>query len=326
MTPKQAPSGSWYIRKTINGKQHYINFDSKPTKHEIEKRIDEIKAQGDFIAGTFKTCAEEYIASKSNVLSVTTIESYRSILRNLTDAFVALKMALITQVDVQREINTYAKTRSPKSTRNASGFITAVIWFFRPNLQLHTKLPQKENKQTYIPTDEEVKQLMEAIKGDKSEIAILLAICGLRKSEAIAITKDDVDGNILTINKSKVKNEKGEFIIKDTTKNTTSTRQIFIPDYLANLIRKEEVAYKYYPNNILRELHRFQDKLGIPRCKYHALRHYYVSYAHSMGIPDAYIAEAVGHKNTNTTRAIYLHAQQDKKTDMQKRVAQGLFE
>lgn len=322
---KQAPSGSWYVRKRINGKEYYLNFEKKPSQHEVEGRIDEIKqSDNPLLKGTFETCAEEYISSKSHILSPSTIASYHSIMNNLSKSFLRLKMAQITQLDVQREINIYSVERSPKSVRNASGFITAVIWYFRPNLELHTQLPQRRRVDTYIPTDEEVKRLVEVVKGTKFEAVILLAIFGLRKSEAIAVTKADLNGNILTIDKSIVKGEKGSFV-KKVTKTESSTRRIWIPNELRDLIIKQGKAFEGYPHNLVRDLHRFQEKAGIPYCKFHALRHYYISYAHSIGIPDAYIAEVVGHKNTNTTRAVYLHSQQDKNIDMQQKVAQSIL-
>ena len=191
-------------------------------------------------------------------------------------------------------------------------------------MTIHLKLPQKEKVDTYIPTDAEVEKILEAVKGSPYEIAIWLAVCGMRKSEIIAITSEDLNGNMLTISKAKVINDKHEYVEK-TTKTTSSTRTIWIPDYVADLLRRKGFAYEGFPGNILRDLHRVQDRLGINRCKLHALRHYYVSHAHSCGVPDAYIAEAVGHASINTTRNIYLQAQQDKSIEMQKKAMSSLF-
>lgn len=89
-------------------------------------------------------------------------------------------------------------------------------------------------------------------------------------------------------------------------------RLAYIDDDLANKIREMDKPFDMFPGDILRYLHRVQDKLEIPRFRLHDLRHYYVSMAHQLGVPDAIIAQTVGHVNTNTTRAIYLHAMQDK--------------
>lgn len=314
------------VRKMINGKQVRMYFDTKPSKKEIENKIYELKSQTDpSVKGTFQSCAEAYIRNKENVLSVSTVDSYYSILRNLPDTFLALKMAQITQVDVQTVINTYSLKRSPKSVRNASGFITAVIWYFRPDLQLHTTLPQKVKKDIYIPTEEEAKKILQEVAGTDYELVTHLCMCGLRKSEALAVTSKDLDeNNYLRIDKALVKNKDNEYVIK-TAKTESSVRIIWIPDNIATLLRQQGIVYGGFPGNVLRNLKRIQRRLGMPSFRLHDLRHFYISYAHSLGIADASIAETVGHKNVATTRAVYLHNLKDKQTEMQQKVANSLF-
>lgn len=326
----QMKSGSWLVRVMIKGKNYSITFKNKPTQREIERALAEkIKETPDApaIKGTFEAYAKDYIKIKSNVLSPSTINAYESILRNLSDTFLTAQISQITASTVQAEINTYSATRSPKSTKNASGFITVVLSMYRPELKLKTKLPQNVRKETYIPEDNDVKKLIEAIKGSEYEAVLLLNMLGLRRSETLAVTKDDIkktkEGYKLIIDKAKVVTNTGEYVVK-TTKTESSTREIYIPEYLAKLIQEKGVAYNGHANSVARYLHRVQDEIGVPRCKLHALRHYYVSMSHSLGIPDAYIAKAVGHSSTITTRNIYLHAQKDKEQELQKKAANFL--
>jgi integrase len=185
---------------------------------------------------------------------------------------------------------------------------------------IKTKLPQGIKPKITIPSDENVHKHIEYIRGSKYECAILLCMLGLRRSEMLAVTADKLQGNILTIDAALVSNDDGEFILK-TTKTTSSTRQIWVPDYVADLIQKNGVAFDGFAGNVLRYLHRAQDALGLPRCRLHDLRHYYVSMSHSLGIPDAYIQQAVGHSSIQTTRNVYLHAQTEKIEDMERRAA-----
>lgn len=243
----------------------------------------------------------------------------------MSDTFLALDLAHITQLDVQMEISSYAKNHAPKSVNNVHGFISAVLDFYRPDFKLHTTLPQKVKPTYHIPTDDEVKKLIAAVKGSDLELIVLLGICGLRRSEALAITPDDIDGNMLSINKAIVQNKDEEYIIKHITKTTSSTRRIWIPDYLVKLIKKSDCIYSKSPSNVVKELHHVQDRLGIQRFRLHDLRHYYVTFSHAQGISDASIAETVGHSSTATTRNIYLHAQEDKQSGIQKAIANSLF-
>lgn len=326
----QLKSGSWNVRVMIKGKKYSFTFKNKPTQREIDRTLAEkIKEQPEMaeIKGTFEAYAKEYIKIKNNVLSPSTIRAYESIVRNLSKPFITSQIGQITAPIVQAEINNYSATRSPKSTKNASSFIAVVLEMYRPELKLKTKLPQSIRTETYIPEDNDVQKLIAAIRGSKYEAVLLLNMLGLRRSEAIAVTKNDIkktkEGYKLEINKAKVVTNTGKFVTK-TTKTKSSCREIFLPDYVAELIIQNGVAYEGYPNSIARYLHQVQDRIGVPRCKLHALRHYYVSMSHSLGIPDAYIAKAVGHSSTITTRNIYLHAQKDNEEALQMKAANFL--
>ena len=104
-----------------------------------------------------------------------------SIFRNLSDEFKSLRLSDIKQTDIQKEINDYSVSRSPKTTANANGFILSVMETFRPDAVFHITLPQKEKKEPYIPTRGEVKLILEKATGTKYYIPLLLACCGLRR-------------------------------------------------------------------------------------------------------------------------------------------------
>lgn len=50
---------------------------------------------------------------------------------------------------------------------NRHGLVVAVLKEFRPNFKIQTKLPRKEQKDIYIPSEKEVKALFEHIDNDK---------------------------------------------------------------------------------------------------------------------------------------------------------------
>lgn len=328
MKIEQLPSGSYRVRKMYQGTNYSVTFDHKPTQKEITQalasELDKIQS-ANTTRMTFLTAAEKYISVKSNVLSPSSINGYMSILRNLSENFNKKYITDITGIDIQKEINDYSVNRSAKTVRNAHGFISAVIGMFCPNTIISTTLPQKIKSSEYIPSDEDVKRILSKAKGTRYEIPLLLATLGLRRSEICALTPEDLDGNTLTVNKALVTNSENEFVLK-TTKTTEGTRQIYIPDYLANLIREQNVIYNGFPGNILSYLNRTQDALGIPRFKLHALRHYYASMAHSIGIPDSYIMQAGGWKSDTTLKRVYRHAMEDKKESMQKIAADYVTE
>lgn len=328
MKIEKLKSGSYRIRKMYKGVMYSVVTDYKPTQREAIKLLDAEmdKAKVSKVHMTFKTAANSYMDAKKNVLSPSSVRGYNSILRNLSDGFCGMIVTDITALDVQKEINNYSVGRSPKSVSNAHGFISSVLRTFNPNLILNTTLPQKAKKEPYIPTDEDVKKIISASKGTRYEIPILLAIYGLRRSEICALTPEDIDGNILTINKAKVQDSDGKWVIKNFTKTEESTRQIYIPDELVEKIRENGNVYTGDPSRISRFLMEQQKKLGMPRFSLHKLRHYYASMAHSLGIPDQYIMKAGGWKTDNVLKSVYQHAMKDKQDEMQSFAAEYIKE
>lgn len=318
------PSGSYRIRKMINGKNLQIVFDHKPSQSEVIKALSPI-ADTTPVRGSFQSCAEKYIDAKNNVLSPATIRGYQSILRNLPDTFKRRKLSQITQADIQAVVNEYKADHSAKSTINAHGFIVGILRMFRPSMGIHTTLPQKVPNEGYIPTENDIKQILEASKGSRYHIPFQFGIMSLRLSEICALTFEDIDteNNLVTIDKALVKDQHNNYVLKPT-KTEAGTRTLYIPDKLIDEIKDNDgIIYSGYPNQCLKALNRYQDKLGIPRFRFHDLRHFFASYAHSQGVSDADIMASGGWRSDYTMKSVYRHEMRQR--DAQQRVYDSLI-
>ncbi len=319
MKIEKLKSGSYRIRKMYKGVTYTVVTNYKPTQKEaiqlLATEMDKAVVKKERM--TFETAAREYMAVKENVISPSTIRGYSSILRNLSSGFVEMIISDITSIDVQKEVNRYSNGHSAKSTRNASGFISAVLGMYCPNAILNTTLPQKAKSEPYIPSDDDVKKVVEASRGTRYEIPILLAAYGMRRSEICALTLEDIGEDSITVSKAKVADKNNKWVIK-TTKTADSTRTIYVPEDITQKIRNAGEVYGGDPASISEYLARTQDKLGIPRFSLHKLRHYYASMSHSLGIPDQYIMQSGGWKTDSVLKSVYQHAMDDKKLEMQK--------
>lgn len=308
MKIEKLPSGHYRVRQSKNGKRYTLTFDHKPTSAEISlemaKKIE--KAELNIADMTFERACETYIDAKSNILSPTTISGYKSLIKNIPEYFKATKIQNITTLMLQKYINDYSSGHSPKSTSNMNGFIVSVLKFSGIEIK-SPKLPQKEKKDLYIPTKEDVKRIFDAVKGTRYEIPFFLLMLGLRRSETCALELSDLKGNELTVNKAKVQNYDKEWVIK-STKTTESTRTIIIPDDLAEKIRQQGYIYKGAPNRLYLKLRDIQTELGIPRFPLHKLRHFFASYLHNEGFTDKQIQAMGGWKTSNVLRSVYEHA------------------
>lgn len=325
MKIEKLPSGSYRVRQMYKGHRYALVFDHKPTQKEINIQMSEKMQEVDSVGKkplSFDRALSEYIEMKSNVLSPATIRGYKQLKGMYSSGFLNTNIYDINQEIIQAEVNRYALNHSPKSVRNFSGLITAVMSIKRPSLNIRTTLPQRVDNEAKIPTHDDVIKVIKELEGTEYHIAVQLACLGLRRSEIVALTLDDLDGNILSIDKAKVLNDKNEIVTK-TTKTVSSTRKIYIPDELVKEIQNTGYIYKGYPNCIIRALHRAQDKVGVPRCKFHELRHYYVSYAHDKGMSDADIIKSIGHKTDAVMKRVYRHAMNEE--EEQKRIAMSIF-
>lgn len=309
MTVEKLPSGSYRIRIREKNVRCSITVDHKPTSAEIANLVArEMEKKKHLDSVSLSYAAENYIDSKRNVLSPATIRSYVSMVKRIPDGLLQKDIYEITKQDMQKFVNDYAANHAPKSVRDLYGLVAAILLFY--DIHLPTpRLPQKEAKEPYIPSKEDVEKLFEAIKGSEYECAILLAGMGLRMSEICAVTSKDItDGNVLHINKVKVFDEHGKWVIKKFTKTEKSTRTIVLPDRIVDLIMSRGYAYQGVPVNCNKYLEKVEKELGLPHFSPHKLRHFFASYLHQLGYSDKQIQDMGGWKTDGVMKTVYRHA------------------
>lgn len=322
----QLPSGSYRYRKMIDGVNVSITFDHEPSEKEVTIAVSkELKeAENKVPRSSFGKCCERYIESKRPVLSPSTIRAYYSIVGALSDDLKITDINDIEQIDVQNEISDYAISHSPKSAANMHGLISAVIKMFRPTMQLTTTLPQRVKYEPYTPSAVEIKQILDTSKGTRYSVPFQLGVLGMRRSEICALDLSDLDGNELKISKAKVKGDDKQWHLKLLPKTADGKRTIYVPDQLIGEI-KEYGFFDGEPGAILKALNRYQQKLGIPKFRFHDLRAYYASYAHSKGVPDAVIMASGGWKSDYVMKRIYRRALEEDKKKYQKSIADDML-
>lgn len=139
------PSGNWRVSLMVNGQRISI---TQPTKKAAESEAAAIKsgakraaARTDF---TTREIIEQYIASKDAVLSPSTVSGYHRIVDNaLPKWLLDMECSTVTQREVQKAVNEMAKSRSPKSVRNAHGLLSAALTAHDPTLIYSDYLPAK---------------------------------------------------------------------------------------------------------------------------------------------------------------------------------------
>ena len=336
-TARKLPSGSWRCQVyshteeimqpdgTVKKKRIYKSFtcDVQGSKG---KRLAE-QAASDWAAEkenacsvqnmTFGEALDRYIDSRESVLSPRTIMDYRRIRKKELKTIMDIKIALITQEDIQRAINLESQVHSPKTVRNSHGLISAVMRSYRPNFALNTALPKKVRPDIYIPSECEIRTLLEVVSDTEMELPVLLAAFGpMRRGEICALNSNDINGNIVHVCKNMVINTERQWIIK-SPKSYAGDRYIDYPDFVSEKWKGiEGRIVTLNPNEITDRFNEILKKSKLTHFRFHDLRHYSASIQHALGIPDSYIMQRGGWGNDGTLKAVYRHALEDKATEM----------
>ncbi len=310
MKAKKLPSGHWRARAyyTVNGEKKCKSFTAE-TKKEAEylASVFLMKEKDRKKCGlTVGEAIDEYINSKENILSPTTIESYRKIKKNNLTELCDIPISKLEQDTVQKHFNKLAMTKSPKTLLNIHGLLASTINIYAPEIKLRTTLPKKQKKINSFP---EVSEIINVVKGTEIELPCMLAIWqGLRMSEIRGIRKSDIRDGILTINRVMV-TVKNKHIVKEETKTIESRRQLKLPEYILNLIDKVDGEYvtELSGNAIYKRFSRILKNNNIEHIRFHDLRHLNASVMLALGIPDKYAMERGGWSSTSVMKSVYQH-------------------
>lgn len=202
---------------------------------------------------------------------------------------------------------------------------------------------KKENR-TRALTKKEQENFIKAIKDDELELFYLIALyTGMRKTEIIALTWNDIDFENKTININKIakyqhevkRGENGKCkIMIQTPKTKKSIRKIPFPGGMKNKIlkhKKEQLELKlklgvnYNKNNLvfckangeyLKELNIYLHFKKIMKNikanhTFHDLRHTYATRLFELGESPKTVQELLGHSTIDITLNIYTHVLED---------------
>ena len=331
MKAKKLPSGRWRCRVYDGtdpaGKKIYKSFTAD-SKKEAElmaaKYAAKHKASGT-ADRTLRDAYARYIEIKQNTLSPATVREYARAAKADFPELMPLRLSRITQEAVQSAVNVMSASHSPKSVRNAHGLLSAVLKMFAPDIRLTTRLPQARKTDLYVPTEQEVENLVRSIRGTELEKAVLLAAFGsLRRSECCALLISDIEGDIIHVNKAMVLDVHKHWVIKPP-KSKAGYRDIKMPGFvIERLVPRTESGriVDLAPVTLTNYFTLQREKHGLHYFRFHDLRHYQASILHAMGVPDKYIMERGGWSTDSTLKNIYQHTMSEKRKQVEDDIVQ----
>ena len=307
MKPRRLPSGAWNCRVMIDGQSYsFTHADKKTVMRMASDFADDYRRKMD--NPTLLERMREYVAENEERLSPSTVRSYNGMIRMIeerTPRIANKRLSTITEQDVSDIVR---PLRTLKTKRNYVNFIHACTG------KSAGKLTGVSSKRVHVPTELEVKGLLQIFRNTELEIPIMLAAYGgLRRGEICALRMSDIDGDFVHVSRAVVRDPSGAWVTKDP-KTASSVRSVLLPHFVIERIQVQGYITHLLPSQVSNRFWKKQRNLGIPPYCFHSLRHFHASYLHYLNIPDAYIMQRGGWSTPSVMQSIYRHALEDKVT------------
>lgn len=320
--PKPTKTASGYrIQLRLGGQSVVVKAEDK---RSCVKKAEQIKANwqidrqaivapsrdriGDMMDG--------YIAAKESTLSPLTVRGYKTISEYRWRSVALRRAADISPQEWQRVVSREAKLCSPKTLKNAWGFLCSAARFYGHVLP-PVKLPMLEPKQRDYLTPDQIPTFVQTVAPTRFAVPLLLALSSLRISEIDALRWEDIPENPASVTTSGavVLNKDNKYHRKATGKNAASSRTVplMIPELKAAIERDRKASGPLMPcsqNTLRANCKKLCEQAGLPPVSVHGLRHSFASLCYHLRVPERIVMEIGGWSNERTVHDIYTHIAQ----------------
>lgn len=168
---------------------------------------------------------------------------------------------------------------------------------------------------------EDVDAIKQAISDSRDPLDLgirLLFMTGLRVCELSALKPEDIDGDILTVQRMERRHkEDGSYVytVEDCTKANAGARDVVLireAQELIHYLDSGEYLFEKFGRRIRgmsfsRQLRKICHRIGIPEKSCHAIRKTYCSQLLNAGMPLAEVQHLLGHTSPRTTLSAYYY-------------------
>ena len=316
-------NNTWYSQMMVDGERLYISAPSEEEYYAkaraAKAKLIEIKKAAPKM--TLGTAIDNYIKDNDAVLSPSTINSYHSYritrFKDYMDEDVA-------QINYQRMVNEECKIVSPKTVHNAFRLVTASLKHASIPIP-EVNLPQKQKAERPWLDFEQIGTFLTAIKGKPYELGALLALNGLRRSEILHLTANDVDTEkgLIFVRGASVVGTGNKLVDKATNKTTSSSRtvHIVIPRLNDIIEGKDGKLVTTNPTTLYSSINDICRANSLPTVGVHGLRHSFASLAYHLQWSEATTMREGGWSDPSVVHKIYTHlATQDANADIERMI------
>ncbi|MFC1586923.1 tyrosine-type recombinase/integrase [Planctomycetota bacterium] len=316
-----------YYKPLPNGKKKRVQKVVGPDKRQAKRVLKLLEAkiikndwEPESRTDTFDDVISNYLTSKQNRVKAKSLNEIESVLYELSVFCHLEQIDNIQQVDanlVDLFLNSQLKTKKPQTVNKYLRILKSFFkHVFRQRILQNNPVEFIERFPAQKPIKEALDKktangMLEALRGSKFyEFCLTALLTGLRKGELLNLKWGDIDFNKSIVY---VRNREGD----DFSTKTRKERIVPMPKKLRNALREIANKPEYYvfvhnngkqfKNNMYRDLDIIIKKAGLPKIRFHDLRHTYLTNLARAGVSPAKIQQWAGHSDYNVTANIYTH-------------------
>ena len=349
----------YFDKETNNRKQK--NMGSYPLKRDANKRLNEVKEEiykeelllpNEMILQDFLL---DFLEKYKMNLSITTYNCYMRICKKYIIPLLGdIKLCDIRPIHIQNYVDDLLDLLTPQTIKVHLNILNLALKrayrlkLIKENVVQFVEVPKNKKYKNEIYNAEDMKKLLEKSRETSLELPIILASgLGLRISEILGLTWNNIDFNDFTITIDKITvRDKGQVILKEP-KTESSIRTISAPKEIILILKqlkKDRLAAKlrgekshreliFYDKNLnpiaqdvlSKKFRYFLQENNLKHIRFHDLRHSHVTMLIDAKVPIKVISERVGHSNVNTTLNIYSHALREMDQEASDKISDTLF-
>ena len=334
-------------RDPATGKRKQKTKGGFATKKEAQAALSDFQYElrkGTWIEPTsikMKEFAYEWYESINHNLRDTTAEQYYTkIKNNIVPSLGELKVQDIRVTHAHSFAKSLLEQYHP-STAHKIYAITKMIMEYAVNLEIAPKNPFKnvnsikdKNKKVETWKFEELQKFLSVVKKYDEfyySVFAFAAYTGMRKGEILGLRASDVnfDKRSLLVTQSISETKKG--VQAGDLKTPSSRRVVTLDEFTMNIIRQRIKKNNYFklklgpeyldqdlifchpdgkifrPSSINRPMRAFIERSGVPKIRFHDLRHTHATLLLELGVNPKIVAERLGHASVKITLDIYSH-------------------
>jgi integrase/recombinase XerD len=290
-----ATLGAWHLPDTDENRERFKLPPRFVQNPEHAQKIDNFK---------------RWLASKR--YAENTIQTYTDALKSFLAFYNEKPIAVFESQDLITYNNDYIlKNKLSSSFQNQ--IVNAIKLFFKSieHQQMNPELlhrPKKEKTLPNVLSKEEVKMILEAHTNIKHKTMLsVIYSCGLRRSEVLNLTPNDIDSKrgVIIIRQAKGKKDRIAPLSEKILIMLREYYKLYMPKVW--LFEGQKAGEQYDERSIQLVLKQALAKTKITKpVTLHWLRHSYATHLHEGGIDIRNIQVLLGHKSSSTTD-IYTH-------------------